>query len=610
MRDDELHSLKSKLAERLSKLDDVRKDKTRKSKTAKEHGQLRTMFSTLPAAEATAIQVAFQRFDRDGSGYLEVDELMACLQDLGLGGTSGLEKQEVWTVLDSLQKDGVASSPSPSESPPGGDDVVAGAFASTASMAEQLSREGVGSVTIVPAAPSQVAVDVVTFALRVVPAVRQRLADLHSDDLLRNFSMNDTMGIGRLGLDKCLQVARSLGVDEHITQSIYDTRGCQATGGADFEELHHIICYSREQAERTIREAENSIKEATMISDRCFQEHRKEIVPLWDVFRLSDAEESGSVSTKSLSHLLGQCGLLPRNAHEHKMVNELLEIFEVDQDGSLSFDKFLRIVKEVRTFRTMQAEEELHAAFSRYDRDNSGALSGEEIGSLLADAKLQPRSRKEQQEFAFIIRSADTDRSGLIDFEEFQILARRIEERKRTLECEAEIERALCNGFSEGQLCDLRHVFSLLDTDGSGALNMNEVRAAMSLLEKTVSNDAFENAFRSVDTDFSGELTFIEFLDFVKVLRDAEGIFADDGCRLPSKLKFLDLRIIRCALVHFGCNKAYVSSLSMQDTQDRFCYYFGIYPNDNIHDRLRVSSVAELIELARRLGQKSRRTLN
>merc|ERR1712217_458636 len=104
------------------------------------------------------------------------------------------------------------------------------------------------------------------------------------------------------------------------------------------------------------------------------------------------------------------------------------------------------------------------------------------------------------------------------DFEEFQILAERIEERMRSMRYEQELEHALCLGFTEVQLTDVRYVFDALDTDGSGQLALNEVRAALAMLKKQVPHDACENAFRSLDVDDSGELDFTEFLDFMQIL--------------------------------------------------------------------------------------------
>jgi len=266
----------------------------------------------------------------------------------------------------------------------------------------------------------------------------------------------------------------------------------------------------------------------------------------------------------------------------------------------INFNDFLEIVWEIRHYRMETAKEEQLDNFKKFDRDGSGSLTCSEISRLLAEIGLTPANRVEQEEISNLISSVDQDGSGFIDFSEFQELCQRIDEKLRSFRYEEEIEFAMCLGFSEQQMRDLRQVFTSLDADASQKLDADEVRIGLAMMNKHVTHKVFEETFRHLDTDGSGELDFLEFLEFMKMIVDQQGPMGnqEEAQKLAQKPKDLDTRILRRVLEYFRLAKHYINALSQEDLVDLFCEYLGLKPDGDLHAALKVKTVGELYEVA------------
>ena len=60
---------------------------------------------------------------------------------------------------------------------------------------------------------------------------------------------------------------------------------------------------------------------------------------------------------------------------------------------------------------------------------------------------------------------------------------------------------------------ELRECFALIDEDGSGAIDVDEMRTAFSFLGVAMSQREVEDMFAQVDEDKSGEIEFNEFIE-------------------------------------------------------------------------------------------------
>ncbi|XP_023341924.1 calmodulin [Eurytemora carolleeae] len=94
---------------------------------------------------------------------------------------------------------------------------------------------------------------------------------------------------------------------------------------------------------------------------------------------------------------------------------------------------------------------EMKNAFSLFDRDGDGTISTKELASVFKSLGAQAS----EQQLQAMIRAADTDGSGTVEFNEFMELM------ADTMEVTEE---------------EMMESFKLFDRDGSGTINHNEIK--------------------------------------------------------------------------------------------------------------------------------------
>jgi Ca2+-binding EF-hand superfamily protein len=347
------------------------------------------------------------------------------------------------------------------------------------------------------------------------------------------------------------------------------------------------------------------VQEYCKLSEYAFVKYRNDVSSCYDVFCRHDIDGSGTLTKVELMFMLQESGLAPRSPHEKEDMSVIFDEHEHHDNVQLApeeidFNDFLEIVYEIRHYRKEKAKEEQAERFLKYDRGGDMMLTISEVSAVLADSGLTPANRVEQEEIANLIASVDQDGSGYIDFEEFQELSQRIDEKLRSFRYEEEIEFAMRLGFSEQQMRDLRQVFSSLDQDCSQKLDADEVRIGLAMMNKHVTHKVFDETFRSLDSDGSGELDFMEFLEFMKMIVDQQGPLGnqEDVQKLAQKPKDLEIRILRRVLEYFRLAKNYINSLNQHELVNLFCEFMCVKPEADLHRVLDVKTVGELYELA------------
>merc|ERR1711881_343275 len=131
-------------------------------------------------------------------------------------------------------------------------------------------------------------------------------------------------------------------------------------------------------------------------------------------------------------------------------------------------------------------ERELRQAFDLIDVDKDGNITAEELIKVIE--KLG--GSMSEDEARGLIRRADFDKNGSIDFTEFSGLWSSL--------------------AGEGE-DKIRDEFTKYDTDKNGVITRDEMMKAVSLLSKDKKSDA-ENFISQLDIDNDGKVSYPEFL--------------------------------------------------------------------------------------------------
>ena len=128
-----------------------------------------------------------------------------------------------------------------------------------------------------------------------------------------------------------------------------------------------------------------------------------------EVFDLFDKDKDGSITTKELGDVMRALGANPTNTELQEMISEV----DKDNSGKIEFNEFLDLF--ARKMKDPDTEEDLIEAFKIFDKDGSGSISASELRHVMTTLG-EKLSEEEADE---MIREADTDGDGYIDYVEF-----------------------------------------------------------------------------------------------------------------------------------------------------------------------------------------------
>ena len=195
------------------------------------------------------------------------------------------------------------------------------------------------------------------------------------------------------------------------------------------------------------------------------------------------------------------------HAHTHTQVADALagrmELRAESSWGALFDGKDLSNVKELRK------------TFDRIDEDKSGELDADEILTCL---KSMGASEISKEDIESMMKIADTDGGGTVDFDEFVVMLRAIKDKADARAA----EKKWISVFSSLD-CDnvdrkvLRRAFKDLDVDGGGTLDKDEVKPLISAVSK--GDDAtIDRLIKESDVDGDGLIDFEEFVSMVRTI--------------------------------------------------------------------------------------------
>ncbi|KAG1670697.1 hypothetical protein FOA52_010973 [Chlamydomonas sp. UWO 241] len=136
-----------------------------------------------------------------------------------------------------------------------------------------------------------------------------------------------------------------------------------------------------------------------------------EIMGMKELFKSIDEDGSGTISVAEMRKAMAQWG--------HKIgeaeLGNLMAIADVDGDGMIDYNEFVAATMHMSK---LEKEELLQKAFRQLDKDGSGTIDIQELSEAL---KLFGIFGSDEAE---LLRSADTNGDGLIDYAEFSFLLR------------------------------------------------------------------------------------------------------------------------------------------------------------------------------------------
>ena len=135
-----------------------------------------------------------------------------------------------------------------------------------------------------------------------------------------------------------------------------------------------------------------------------------QIAGMRHLFRTIDADGNGFITISELRKALADWG----HQIDPVELNKAFEISDVDGNGSIDYNEFVAATMHVSK---LQKEELLKKAFACFDENGDGRITEEELKHVLERFHLTDSA-------AELLKSADRDNDGTIDFDEFRAMMR------------------------------------------------------------------------------------------------------------------------------------------------------------------------------------------
>jgi len=511
--------------------------------------------------EVDALQDAFFRYDDDGSGLLDVQEIRAALNDIGLQPSLPEEKRAILRVI--------AEAVGESE---GGQGIDFQAFHA------------------------------------LVPRLREAVRESKRADLeewyARGLDENGAYDLGQL--QACLEALGSWGpVGEEEWQEVLQLFGDfnadlaqpdpakprkpavrdrktvfrrrvpeaqpQSTAsmnslnlGARFERFEKLFHEAQERLTGARRARERGLAKALKLTEEVLEEFRSDLIELHQLFLKYDTDESGVLEPAEVARLLVACGcgqaraglalktlsgLImkakrnaargPRKQRAHgagwgKVMKRCGIQSDAGGDESpilfgqeeglqeVSFVEFLHLMRILREIDRKAQQERLRQIFDHYDTDKSNEIGIKEITRLFSDLGLQPRTRQEQLEIRMILDEADDNGNGTFAFEEFEVVVQRAQERIDRLTRLDEEKFALELGFSLARCRDLRKVFADHATEDAHVLFVEQLRTVMDGLSRKYTSEELLRLYQAFSSEGNGGIDSKSFLRMMHAIEIAK----------------------------------------------------------------------------------------
>ena len=224
-------------------------------------------------------------------------------------------------------------------------------------------------------------------------------------------------------------------------------------------------------------------------------------------FEKFDRNRSGKLDYKELREALKAMGLDVSSQQSA----EILAQYDTNRSGVLGLDEFANVVGRLRQFQAEGISPEMRQTFARFDRNRSGKLDYKELREALKALGLDVGS----EEATSILQKYDTDRSGLLEIDEFATLVHQLRKWQQSQQSQQPAGHAQASSVP----ADIRDAFVGFDRNRSGKLDYKELRDALRVLGLDVNSDDATKILARYDSDRNGLMDLDEFAKLVYELR-------------------------------------------------------------------------------------------
>lgn len=133
---------------------------------------------------------------------------------------------------------------------------------------------------------------------------------------------------------------------------------------------------------------------------------------LREVFIIFDESGDGKLTK---DQLIKGLSIVLSPAEAEKEVNRLMDIIDVDGNGFIEYEEFLRAGLSKEKIIT---QENLETSFKLFDINKRGKINAKELGTVLG----QGDDNNDEKMWKELIDEADIDKDGEINFDDFQII--------------------------------------------------------------------------------------------------------------------------------------------------------------------------------------------
>ena len=143
----------------------------------------------------------------------------------------------------------------------------------------------------------------------------------------------------------------------------------------------------------------------------------EQMVAFQEAFSLFDKNGDGCISLEELAAVTRSLGLDPTNQELNDMMREV----DMDGNGTIDFQEFLSLI--ARKMQDGDGDEELKEAFEVLDKDRNGFISPVELRTVMINLG----EKMTDEEVEEMIREADTDGDGQVNYDEFVLMMKNAE---------------------------------------------------------------------------------------------------------------------------------------------------------------------------------------